>query len=126
MSNRIRELLFLSAILIFAGLPALAQDATGALQSSGSAATSEAEPAPQPVAWSASQGRMFFPHNSIRGYGDFEVAPSHNEPDLGRCTQSGTIIASAGGANSPCTAYARYLIGGYLESQPLGRTIARH
>jgi hypothetical protein len=124
--NRIRVFMLLSASFAFAGLPALAQDAVGTL-AAGSAANAEAaDPAPRPVPYGAPEGRMFFPHNSIRGYADFEVAPSHNEPDLGRCTQSGAVIAAAGGANSPCTAYARYLIGGYLEIQPFGKTIARH
>src|SRR5256886_5480192 len=31
------------------------------------------------------QSRTFLPHNWVRGYTDFSVAPSHNEPDLGRC-----------------------------------------
>jgi hypothetical protein len=117
----------LFSVFAFAGLPALAQDAVGALSAAGSAANAEtAEPAPKPASWGVPEGRMFFPHNSIRGYADFEVAPSHNEPDLGRCTQSGAVILAAGGANSPCTAYARYLIGGYLEIQPFGKTLARH
>jgi hypothetical protein len=125
--NRIREIIILlSALLAFAGLPALAQDAAGTLSAASSAAGSEADPAPKPASWGVPEGRLFFPHNSIRGYADFQVAPSHNEPDLGRCTQSGAIIAAAGGANSPCTAYARYLIGGYLEIQPFGKTLARH
>jgi hypothetical protein len=34
--------------------------------------------------------------------------------------------ASAGGAASKCTAYARYLFSGYVELQPIGRTFARH
>src|SRR5438309_7564238 len=70
------------------------------------------------------QTRTFFPHNWIRGYTDFAVAPSHNEPDLGRCMfpQPG----NAGGTTSQCTAYARYLFSGYLEIQPLARTPARH
>jgi hypothetical protein len=72
----------------------------------------------------ASQSRIFFPHNWIRGYTDFAVAPSHNEPDLGRCMFPQP--ASAGGAASTCTAYARYLLSGYIEFQPLGRTPARH
>jgi hypothetical protein len=71
-----------------------------------------------------SQSRTFFPHNWIRGYTDFSVAPSHNEPDLGRCMFPQP--ASAGGTASACTAYARYLLGGYVEFQPLGRTPARH
>ncbi len=66
---------------------------------------------------------IFFPKNWIRGYTDFSVAPSHNEPDLGRC---GYPQRSAGGATTSCTAYARYLMSGYLEIQPLARTPARH
>ncbi len=72
----------------------------------------------------AQQSRTFFPHNWVRGYTDFEVAPSHNEPDLGRCAFPQP--ASAGGAASLCTAYGRYLWSGYVEFQPIGRTPARH
>lgn len=75
-------------------------------------------PAPAP------SSRTFFPQNWIRGYTNFEVAPSHNEPDLGRCMFPQP--ASAGGTASTCTAYARYLFSGYIELQPLGRTPLRH
>lgn len=71
-----------------------------------------------------SSSRTFFPHNWIRGYTDFAVAPSHNELDLGRCMFPQP--ASAGGAASSCTAYGRYLFSGYVELQPIGRTFARH
>ena len=50
----------------------------------------------------------------------------YNEPDLSRCSPSRAVIVSAGGANSTCDAYARYLLGGYLEVQPFGKTFARH
>ena len=70
------------------------------------------------------QSRTFLPHDWVRGYTDFSVAPSHNEPDLGRCMFPQP--ASAGGTTSTCTAYARYLLSGYIEFQPLGRTVARH
>jgi hypothetical protein len=76
------------------------------------------------VAKPAAAPRTFFPKNWIRGYVDYDVAPPHNEPDLGRCAFPQPI--SAGGAASTCTAYARYLISGYVEFQPLGRTPARH
>lgn len=66
----------------------------------------------------------WFPHNWVRGYTDFEVAPSHNEPDLGRCAFPQP--AGSGGLASPCTAYARYLFSGYIEFQPLNRTFAKH
>lgn len=69
----------------------------------------------------APESRTFFPKNWIRGYTDFAVAPSHNEPDLGRCK-----FPPVGGAASTCTAYARYFISGYVELQPFGRTPARH
>jgi len=72
----------------------------------------------------AAEPRTFFPPNWVRGYTDFSVAPSHNEPDLGRCMFPQP--ASAGGAASMCTAYARYLFSGYLEVQSLGRTPFRH
>jgi len=70
----------------------------------------------KPAAW--------FPHNWIRGFVDFDFAGPHNEPDLGRCAFPQP--ASAGGASSQCTAYGRYFLSGYLELQPLNRTIARH
>lgn len=65
-----------------------------------------------------------FPRNWVRGYTEFEVAPSHNEPDLGRCAFPQP--AASGGMASSCTAYARYLFSGYIEFQPLNRTFAKH
>src|SRR5260370_5784164 len=70
------------------------------------------------------QPRTFLPHNWVRGYTDFSVAPSHNEPDLGRCMFPQP--ASAGGTASPRTAYARYLFSAYLDLHPLGPAVARH
>jgi hypothetical protein len=129
LKNRIREIVLLSALVAIAGLPAPAQDAPAAVALS-TAVAPAADPAPaaapKAASWGVPEGRMFFPRNWVRGYVDFEVAPPHNEPDLGRCTQSQTIIIAAGGVNSPCNAYARYLLGGYLEVQPFGRTLARH
>jgi hypothetical protein len=66
----------------------------------------------------------FFPHNWIRGFMDAGFAPSHNEPDLGRCAYPQP--AGSGGAGSACAAYARYMMSGYMEIQPINRTIARH
>ena len=123
MKNRTREIVLLSSLLTFAALPALAQDATGTLSTT---ATATADPAPKPLSWGAPEGRTFFPHNWVRGYVDFDVAPAHNEPDLGRCSPLHSVIVAAGGASSTCNAYARYLLGGYLEIRPFGKTIARH
>jgi hypothetical protein len=84
----------------------------------------ESNQSPTSAPSSSATSRTFFPHNWIRGYTDFGVAPSHNEPDLGRCMFPQP--AGAGGAASLCTAYARYLLSGYVEIQPIGRTVARH
>jgi hypothetical protein len=62
--------------------------------------------------------------NSIRGFVDFALAPSHNEPDLGRCAFP--QAPNSGGRTTRCTAYARYMLTGYIEFQPLARTPARH
>lgn len=72
----------------------------------------------------ASPSSFFFPRNWVRGYTDFAVAPPHNEPDLGRCMYPQPV--SAGGTASQCTAYARYIMSGYIEIQPLARTPLRH
>jgi len=124
---QICKTVLLSALIVFAGFPLLAQDATETLATAAvTANNSAAGPAPSPAPWGAPEGRMFFPRNWVRGYTDFSVAPPHNEPDLGRCSQLHAVIVSAGGANSDCNAYARYLLGGYLEIQPFGKTLARH
>jgi hypothetical protein len=72
----------------------------------------------------ASPSSFLFPHNWVRGYTDFAVAPPHNEPDLGRCMYPQPV--GAGGTTSQCTAYARYIMSAYIEIQPLARTPLRH
>lgn len=67
--------------------------------------------------------RTFFPRNWLRGYVDFQYAPPTNEPDLGRCLAS---AGQFGGANAPCADFARYMLSGYVEVQPIGRTPLRH
>jgi hypothetical protein len=67
--------------------------------------------------------RTLFPRNWLRGYGTFEYAPAKNEPDLGRCRAS---TGQFGGAHAPCADFARYMLSGYVEAQPFGRTPLRH
>jgi hypothetical protein len=66
----------------------------------------------------AQESRTFFPQDSIRGYLNFEVAPPHNEPDLGFCNTNFLV-------GSHCGAFARYVWGGYMEVQPFGRPYLR-
>lgn len=61
-------------------------------------------------------GPLLFGKGFLRGYGDFELAPPHNEPDLGRCNQP----------QPTCSAFARYIAAGYVEFQPFARTPLRH
>jgi hypothetical protein len=79
---------------------------------------------PTPPWYERPAAASWFPRHWVRGYTDFEVAPSHNEPDLGRCAFPQP--AASGGMTSACTAYARYLFSGYIEFQPLNRTFAKH
>lgn len=69
-----------------------------------------------------SEDRLFFPKNFVRGYVDFEVAPPHNEVDLGLCTLT---APAPSGALPACRAFARYIWSGYMEFQPVGRGIFR-
>jgi len=67
--------------------------------------------------------RLLLPHNFVRGYVDFEVAPPHNEIDLGVCAPHvGPLVPGA----LNCAAYARYVWSGYVELQPFGRTPLKH
>jgi hypothetical protein len=125
LKNRMREIvLLLPALATFACISGRAQDVAGAVALA--TAAPPADSAARPAPWGAPEGRTLFPHNWVRGYADFSIAPPHNEPDLGRCSPTSTVIVSAGGASSPCNAYARYLLSGYLELQPFGKTFARH
>jgi hypothetical protein len=98
--------------------------ASDVVPSAALSSTPEAPARAQSSTVPSSDERLFFPRHWIRGYTDFSVAPSHNEPDLGRCAFPQP--PAAGGAASACTAYARYLFSGYLEIQPFGRTFAKH
>jgi hypothetical protein len=109
--------LALVAALFLVVTPGFAQQQTASLST-----FSLAQPASSP--YGQPEGRMFFPRHWIRGHTDFGVAPSHNEPDLGRCSLA--PAAQFGGASSPCTAYARWVLSGYVELQPIGRTLLRH
>jgi hypothetical protein len=69
-----------------------------------------------------SEGPLFFPENFARGYLDFEIAPPHNEIDVGLCA---VAYDNPLPSHPTCTAYARYAWKGYLELQPFGRGLGR-
>jgi hypothetical protein len=106
----------LAAVLLSTVAPAFAQQQANQ--------ASAVLPPPGAASFGVPEGRRFFPHNWLRGHVDFEGAGPTNEPDLGRCSQAPAALF--GGANAPCTAYARYILSGYVEVQPIGRTFLRH
>jgi hypothetical protein len=65
-----------------------------------------------------SQDRFFFPHDTLWGYAQFDIAPPHNEIDPNICRADAGI---SGGPTDPCNAFARYMISGLLEVRPFGR-----
>src|SRR5437867_12872595 len=66
--------------------------------------------------------RMSFPSDMFWAYGQFDLAPPHNEIDPNLCRADAGI---SGGANDPCNAFARYMLSGYVEIRPFGRTQLR-
>ena len=62
--------------------------------------------------------RMFFPRDMLWGWAQFDLAPPHNEIDPNLCAGN---AAQYGGANAPCSLFARYMLSGILEVRPFGR-----
>ena len=72
--------------------------------------------AAQPAVSHDSSEPMFLPRDTFWGYGQFDLAPPHNEIDPNICRADAGI---SGGVNDPCNAFARYMISGYVEAQSL-------
>jgi len=62
--------------------------------------------------------RTFFPHDTLWGYGQFDLAPPHNEIDPNLCAGN---AKDYGGKNAPCNLFARYMLSGYVEARPFGK-----
>jgi hypothetical protein len=71
-------------------------------------------------AWheAGSGDRMFFPRDMFWGWAQLDLAPPHNEVDPNLCAGNSYIY---GGANAPCSMFARYMLSGILEVRPFGR-----
>lgn len=101
-------------------------DTTPPPSASVSAETTPAAPqAPVPASAPSSSSRdnrLFFPTGWIYGYGQFDLAPPHNEPDPGLCAPNAGQ-PQYGGVDAPCNKFARYLLSGNFVVHPFGRTI---
>lgn len=104
----------LFAILALCPFPTLAQ--TSAPPSALTSEISSQQSQTYSSSLTSDPGPLLFGKGFLRGFGDFELAPPHNEPDLGRCNQP----------QPTCTAFARYIAEGYVEFQPFARTPLRH
>jgi len=104
----------LFAILALFPLAALAQTST--LPATPTTEISSQQPQTYSSSLKSDPGPLLFGKGFIRGFGDFELAPPHNEPDLGRCNQP----------QPTCSAFARYIAEAYVEFQPFARTPLRH
>ena len=62
--------------------------------------------------------RTFFPHDALWGYAQLDLAPPHNEIDPNLCAGN---ARDYGGANAPCSLFARYMLSGLLEVRPFGK-----
>ena len=75
--------------------------------------------APQISAQNADPGdRMFFPRDMFWGWAQLDLSPPHNEIDPNLCAGN---AGQYGGANAPCSMFARYMLSGILEVRPFGR-----
>ena len=79
--------------------------------------SAQTDPTQRTVTHESSE-RMFLPRDTFWGYGQFDLAPPHNEIDPNLCRADAGI---AGGVNDPCNAFARYMLSGYVEAHPFGR-----
>src|SRR5271170_2167376 len=66
--------------------------------------------------------KMFFPRDMFWGWAQFDLAPPHNEIDPNICAGN---AGQYGGANAPCSMFARYMLSGTLEVRPFGRGVLR-
>lgn len=64
--------------------------------------------------------RMFFPRDMLWGWAQVDLAPPHNEIDPNLCAADAGAPGN-GGANAPCSLFARYMLSGMLEVRPFGR-----
>lgn len=83
------------------------------------AGTQPAQPQHHGSLYGDPKDRMFFPKGWLYGWGQFDFAPPHNEPDPNLCAPNS---GDFGGKDSQCTAFSRYQLIGHLVFHPFGRT----
>ncbi len=64
------------------------------------------------------EDRFFLPRDTFWGWVQLDLAPPHNEIDPNLCAGN---ARQYGGADAPCSLFARYMLHGILEVRPFGR-----
>jgi hypothetical protein len=105
-------------ILAIPVLIAFAEGQTQVTASSGSQGSSQSTSSQGSWTSSAPNERMFFPRDMLWGWAQLDLAPPHNEIDPNLCAGN---AGQYGGANAPCSMFARYMLSGILEVRPFGR-----
>ncbi len=105
-----RTLMWILAFAVLTSVLSSAQDAPRA-----TAQTTVQTAVVQPT---VDEPRMFFPKDTFWGWWQVDLAPPHNEIDPNLCAGN---AGQYGGANAPCSMFARYMISGMLEARPFGR-----
>src|SRR5208282_1114897 len=111
---------FILAIPVLISVLARAQSSTSlSLQGNGSQDSASPSNSSQGTSHEAdSKERMFFPRDMFWGWAELDLAPPHNEIDPNLCAGN---AAQYGGANAPCSLFARYMLSGILEVRPFGK-----
>ena len=112
-----KEWIQILALLVLISGVAGAQTSTSL--SAGSTSQASSQESSQGV-WQVpgAEDRMFFPHDMLWGWAQFDLAPPHNEIDPNLCAGN---AGQYGGVNAPCSLFARYMLSGILEVRPFGR-----
>jgi hypothetical protein len=106
-------LLAVPVLISFAGA-----QVSSSLNSQSSGAQTSSSQGPGHEAEAETGDRMFFPHDMLWGWAQFDLAPPHNEIDPNQC--AGNAVPY-GGIKDPCSLFARYMLSGILEVRPFGR-----
>ena len=109
------------ALLVLISVVAWAQTSTS-LAAGSTSQTSSKESSQGTWQVPGANDRMFFPHDMLWGWAQFDLAPPHNEVDPNLCAAN---AGQYGGKNAQCSAFARYMISGTIELRPFGQTWLR-
>ena len=113
---------FVFACASFAQTSDTTQPSAATLSAQTTQTTPEAPSATPASSSSDRNHRLLLPTGWLYGYGQWEFAPPHNEPDPGLCAPNAGQ-PQYGGVNAPCNKFARYLLSGNFVFHPFGRTI---